>query len=485
MISARNILSKVFAVVVITTMAIVLIIRPQRISFNPNPNYKTLSDQELLNQLRSMRLPRETPLASQKNTTTLTEIFGRQLFFDPGISASNTISCATCHNPAYSFTDRKKTSAGIGLTSMNAPTLINMKQSVWFFWNGRADSLEAQALGPIENPLEHGFSRSSLVHRILTVYKLEYESIYGRIPKSIIDYESKLKGLPAPRSSNPKISDELAAYALATLGSSKFQKDILSLAQRHNVQPIEELKIMASGSMEPANEFDQLPDHVKRDINQVAFNAAHSIAEFERTIRTNDSPFDRYIDRTVIQGSLLSSLNDEFGASELSGLRLFTGRARCTLCHQGPYFTDQQFHNIGLPALTSDTIEIGRSQGLLMARDHEFNCLSTYSKNLNSDRQHQVESCRELQFLQTENSELMGAFKTPTLRNLKFTAPYGHDGRFLEINDILLHYSNLNSIPAVGHREESLVPLHLSAQERHELELFLLSLSGPISFDQE
>ena len=73
----------------------------------------------------------------------------------------------------------------------------------------------------------------------------------------------------------------------------------------------------------------------------------------------------------------------------------------------------------------------------------------------------------------------MGAFKTPSLRGVVHTAPYGHDGRFASLAEVVNFYSDLPGESTVGHREETLQPLGLSPQERKALVAFLGSLSGP------
>ena len=81
---------------------------------------------------------------------------GRMLFYDPILSQDSTISCSSCHNIANAFAEDKKYSVGVrGATGdVNAMALINLAWQQKFFWNGRATSLEEQALGPINNPLE-------------------------------------------------------------------------------------------------------------------------------------------------------------------------------------------------------------------------------------------------------------------------------------------------------------------------------------------
>jgi cytochrome c peroxidase len=466
---AKNLYLPLVVVALIAAAAAFYLRLPAKKNAERISSRKTLTDQELLARLPAMRLaapgaltPRDEALAS----------LGAKLFFDPGFSANQMIACASCHKPELSFTDGLRNSVGVAQTSMNAPAILNVTEAQWFFWNGRADSLEAQALGPVENPKEHGFTRARVAHRISEVYSKDYEALFGALPAALPDAT-----LPPPSSRPRKISAEVAGYALATLGSPAFQKMILRAAQSKGEQPVEILRSVSAGPEEPRNAFDHLSDQQIQSINKVFTDFGRAIAAFERTIHSGETAFDRFVDRAQATGTLEGSLNDEFGAAELRGLRLFTGKAQCQSCHSGNRFTDEQFHNIGLMPLSAETVNLGRSQGMLTALESPFNCLGPYFKDLP-----ERESCRELRYLETESAESVAAFKTPTLRNLKTTGPYGHDGRFPNLRAILDHYNHLGVPPEAGHTEESLIPLGFNASEIEDLELFLSVLNGPVTF---
>ncbi len=109
---------------------------------------------------------------------------GHQLFFDTRLSANGAVSCATCHQPERRFSDGLPRSVGLGLGDFNAPSLVGAAYSPWLFWNGRADSLWAQAMHPLENPKEQGLSRLALV-RLLRAdagYRAAYTALFGPLP---------------------------------------------------------------------------------------------------------------------------------------------------------------------------------------------------------------------------------------------------------------------------------------------------------------
>ena len=132
---------------------------------------------------------------------------GRQLYFDTRLSADATISCASCHDPAISYSANTKTGVGIRdqQGGRNSPVSFNRILSGPQFWDGRADSLEAQAVGPIANPIEMGFTHEGAVQRLseLPVYKKQFDSIFGelsidRVGQAIAAFERALVTQPAP-----------------------------------------------------------------------------------------------------------------------------------------------------------------------------------------------------------------------------------------------------------------------------------------------
>ena len=111
---------------------------------------------------------------------------GQFLFFDPRLSGSGEFSCASCHDPEQGFGDGLVLSQTIGTSGRHAMTLLNSAYQDFFYWDGRADSLWAQALSPIENEVEMGGSREGVAALILSDSELfeAYESVFGTLPES-------------------------------------------------------------------------------------------------------------------------------------------------------------------------------------------------------------------------------------------------------------------------------------------------------------
>lgn len=341
---------------------------------------------------------------------------GQQLFFDTRLSSNGQVACATCHLPDLGFQDGKRLSEGVGITTRRAMPIAGMAYSPWFFWDGRKDSLWAQALGPLENPVEHGGNRTYYAHLVEQLYQADYEAIFGPLPD--------LSSLPLHAG---PVADPAARAA-----------------------------------------WEAMSREQQAQVTQLFANLGKAIAAYERTILPTASRFDRYVE------AALAGDNETMAATltpdEVAGLRLFTGKANCTQCHNGPLFTDNHFHNTGVPAAADLPEDSGRASGAPLVLADEFNCLSPYSDA-------EPDECSELRFMVAEGHELERQFKAPSLRNVAERAPYMHAGQFATLEEVLLHYNSAPAAPA-GHSEVE--PLHLNSTELGQLAAFLRSLSAPL-----
>jgi cytochrome c peroxidase len=121
--------------------------------------------------------PRDNPYSAAKVE------LGRTLYFDRRLSADETVSCASCHEPRYAFTDGAAVSTGIKSQKggRSAPTVINRAYSLAQFWDGRAATLEDQAKGPIANPIEMGMTHDAAVERLKGIagYRAMFAKAFG------------------------------------------------------------------------------------------------------------------------------------------------------------------------------------------------------------------------------------------------------------------------------------------------------------------
>jgi cytochrome c peroxidase len=134
---------------------------------------------------------------------------GRYLYFDTRLSADDTVSCATCHNPKFAFTDGAPVSTGIKgqKGGRSAPTVINRAYALAQFWDGRAESLEEQAKGPMQNPIEMGNTHEAIVARLKSIagYRTLFSKAFGteeididRVAKAIACFERTVLSGNAP-----------------------------------------------------------------------------------------------------------------------------------------------------------------------------------------------------------------------------------------------------------------------------------------------
>ncbi len=159
---------------------------------------------------------------------------------------------------------------------------------------------------------------------------------------------------------------------------------------------------------------------------------SYALASYVRTIRSGDSAYDRY----------QAGDTDALTAAQKRGLRLFRGKANCVVCHLGPNFTDEEFHNTGVGWNGATARDLGRWK--ITGRDEDA-----------------------------------GKFKTPTLREASLTAPYMHDGSLASLRDVIDFYDD----GGVGnpYLDPEVVPLGLTGVEKADLEAFLEALNGRVT----
>ena len=158
-------------------------------------------------------------------------------------------------------------------------------------------------------------------------------------------------------------------------------------------------------------------------------NVGKAIASFQRTVLSGNSLADRFD-----QGGGAGAISP----AAQRGLLLFRDKARCTKCHSGFNFTDEKFHNLGL-GWDDNKVDLGR-------------------------------------YMVTKNAEDIGAFKTPTLREIARSGPYTHDGRFKTLEEVVNFY-NKGGVKN-PHQDPLIIPLELTDEEKSDLVQFLHTLNG-------
>lgn len=234
----------------------------------------------------SVQIPADNPLTRAKIE------LGRQLYFDPRLSADNSVSCADCHHPDDGYA--RATQFGVGILGQtgnrNSPASYNRILSAAQFWDGRAASLEEQAIGPIANPIEMGNTHDVCVETVQNNrgYRLQFDKVFGNgvtienIGKAIASFERVIVTGPSP------YDDYEPLRAMQT----RFAEDLEDLAALKEEDP---------------------------DL------------------------YDEYM--TVLKTSQANPISE----SAKRGRELFfSDRVGCTACHAGANFTDEQYHNLGV-----------------------------------------------------------------------------------------------------------------------------------------
>ncbi len=264
--------------------------------------------QEVNHQALTVKLPLGLSLGEsqmkglQKNPLTLAKIeLGRQLYFDTRLSADNTVSCASCHHPQDGYS--RHTPTGVGIRGQkggrNSPSSYNRILSDAQFWDGRAGSLEAQAVGPIQNPIEMGNTHAAAVATLEKIdgYKLQFMKIF---PDS--------------------------GVTIGNVGSA--------------IAAFERILVTGATSYDYNESYKRFAALSEEDLDDLKTDSPETYAEYEEV-------------------KLLAELNP-MSESALRGQDLFfSKRVGCSNCHVGANLADEQYHNLGV-GMSAKEPDLGR-----------------------------------------------------------------------------------------------------------------------------
>ena len=381
----------------------------------------SLTEDELRRVLRMAPLPPLPPdpsnaVADDPRAARL----GERLFFDTRLSAGGRRSCATCHDPARGWADGRPASDPGARFPRNAPSLWNTAYNRWYFWDGRADSAWAQALGPLEGEGELGSNRLRLLHLIRREPDLRdaYVELFGPLPEGVADP----RRFPPDARPVPESPDHPLHRAWASMTE----------ADRH-----------------------------RADV--VFTNLGKALAAFERTLVVRDTALDRYV--AALRGG---ATRPALSPAAVRGLRVFVGRGQCTLCHSGPLLSDGEFHDVGIALGAGHRVDPARHRGV-----HQILRSPFTRRGPHADA---PTPAAPIHFLD-QATEQLGQFKTPSLRGVADTAPYMHDGRFTTLEEVVRFYDTREGAAPLGHPTTLLQPLGLTEREIADLVAFLGSLT--------
>lgn len=317
----------------------------------------------------------------------LAQAFGKKLFFDPVLSSSGAMACASCHQPDKAFADGLAVAQGVTLLERNTPSLLNTAQNHWFGWGGESDSLWSHSIVPILAEQEMAASA---------------EFIQQQIVRSI-DY-----------------------------------------------------------SQEYTNLFAKSPSSQSRE--QVLVNIAKALAAYQQTLVTAASEFDAFRD-ALLENNIQKAV--DYSLSAQRGLKLFIGKGQCHLCHFGPNFSNGEFGDVGIPYFTVSGVDPGRYNGIKKLKASPYNRLGNYSDSKEQSSRTASVSLQHRNF---------GEFKVPSLRGVRHTAPYMHNGSLATLKDVVHHYSTVSEERLHADGEMIIQALNLSPQEIDDLLAFLKTL---------
>jgi cytochrome c peroxidase len=325
------------------------------------------------------------------------------------------ISCRSCHNGPFMDDQRtplpRKVSLGANFHTRNAPAAVNSVFYTWTNWGGRFSAPWELPIAVVESGVIMNGSRLQVAHVIYDHYKTEYEAVFGALDP-VID------SLPA--TGKPK----------APTG--------------------------------PDGNWELMLDDPQRTlVNRVLINFGKALEAYQRLLISDNAPFDQYA----------AGDDDALSEDAKLGLRLFIGKARCVNCHNGPLFTDNQFHNLGVPQPAAPgVIDDGRFKDMPGLHGSAFSSATSASDDTTTGRLAGVTN--------PPPADTKGRFRTPGLRGVAQTAPYTHAGELATLEDVIEFYDEGGATPASGTLDPLLLPLFLSRAEKQQLLAFLESLSG-------
>ncbi|HLU66135.1 MAG TPA: cytochrome c peroxidase [Kofleriaceae bacterium] len=401
----------------------------------------TEEEWEIIEQFALTEPPPSNPTNMYEDDLAAAEL-GQMLFFEKGYAGgiqvpndgsngglgtvgmtgeTGKVACADCHDPARYYTDGRSNpnalSLGVRWTGRNAPSLVNVNYYIWGNWAGAHPWMWKQGAGGPESGANFSGNRLQFVHLLYRKYRDVYDAIFPVPLDPALDPEA-LDADRFPPSGKPK----------------------------------------SAGA--PDGPWEMMAAEDRAIVNRIMANVGKALEAYERRLISQNAPIDRYI----------AGDHDALSPAAKRGLRLFIGKAACVDCHSGPIFSDQQFHNIGVPQDSFRT-DLGRYEDLPKALGSTFNGTGALSDDPEAG---------EAKLAGLEPTEdMIGQFRTASLRHIAETGPYMHNGSLATLEDVVRFYNwggGTANYPGVKH--PAIVPLGLTQREEADLVEFLKSLTG-------
>jgi len=413
------------------------------------PDVPPVIDAQTMTALQALRYDSSAPPADPSNAFAddpAARALGQRLFFDPALSGrllskdndgsaptlglrgeAGRVSCASCHVPATGFYDTRSHHRQISLASQwtrrRTPTLFEVAFQPLLNWDGRHDTIWAQAIAVMESAVEFNSGRVFVAEQVFRLHRTEYEAVFG----------------PLPALDDPARFSQLSALEVGC----------------------DEGDGAPCRGKPGSADYDAMSADAQRAVTRVTVNAAKAIAAYVRLLRCGPAAFDAWLDG---DGEALS-------ASEQRGAVLFVGRADCARCHSGPRLSDGAFHNVGLRPATvavafTDVGDRGAAEGLPLALVDPLASAGPFSDGARATLPPAVTAAHE------------GAFRTPTLRCSAQAPSFMHTGQLRTLEQVVAFFDQ-GGHPAPGYPGVSeIAALGLDERERSDLVAFLRALTG-------
>jgi cytochrome c peroxidase len=329
---------------------------------------------------------------------TETVALGRQLFFDPVLSGNDNIACATCHHPALGTCDAISLSIGEGGLGLG-----RLREVV----NGNAPKARIPRNAP---------ALFNLGAREFTVMfhdgrvQLNRESMYGIAMPEGRTLERPVNTALAAQNILPILShDEMAGHP--------GENAIADAIDAENIHGPDCARQLIAAKVEAIEEYRMAFDWIIGKDEPIHItdigNALSQFITYE--FRATDSPFDQY----------LNGKQEALEVDQMAGMELFYGKANCSSCHSGKFQTDHGFHAIGLPQFGPGKDDAYSDAGRGM-----------------------ISGVKEDKY----------RFRTPSLRNVTLSAPYGHNGAYTDLEAMVRHH--LDPFEGLGNYDRRQAALH-------------------------
>ncbi|MEA2700989.1 MAG: cytochrome c peroxidase [Myxococcales bacterium] len=422
------------------------------------------------------------------------------------------LSCASCHDANRAGIDDTSpggVSIGAGEFDVNAQPTINAAYYPLLFWNGRSDSLWAQALAANEGAVSMNSNRLHDAWVIADFYRADFQAAFTVAPLPMpgrsADVQALLDTDPV-RAGQCKLNVTNACPTDLGCREAKDAGGTMSACWPRfplNGKPGSKAGCQPGDASEPFGDaWDCMPKEDQDLITRVFVTFGKAIAAYEAKLVSRDAPFDHFVNDGPDSGAISLSAG--------RGARLFVGKAACSECHNTPLLSDRQFHNVGTPQTghgvpTEVDCPAGgvcdcvgapagtAADGSAIAAKPAKNCLpwgardgltklraSAFLRNSSWSDDPTDDSSKV--YLSDDTFPLAdvpkGAWRTPTLRDVALTGPYMHDGVYQSLQEVVAHYNKGGASDGVGVPAAQLRPLFLSEDEQADLVEFLKSLTG-------